>query len=148
MNVDDNPATMEPREFARLVKKSSARDLLRLMQSARRTAVLDELFVRIPGVFRSDRAGTLAAVIHWQIGDRPDGGVDTYQMVIADGTCVLSPSPELTPRLTLTLGAVDFLNLVTGNAHPVALVMRGRMRTRGDLALTAKFPSLFDIPKP
>jgi hypothetical protein len=26
--------------------------------------------------------------------------------------------------------------------------MRGRLKTRGDLALTAKFPKLFNNPKP
>jgi hypothetical protein len=28
------------------------------------------------------------------------------------------------------------------------LVMRGKLKTSGDLALTAKFPQLFDNPKP
>ena len=44
------------------------------------------------------------------------------------------------------MSAVDFLNLTTGNAHPVLLVMRGRLKTKGDVVLTAKFPTLFDIP--
>ncbi|MET7426933.1 SCP2 sterol-binding domain-containing protein [Dactylosporangium sp. NPDC005555] len=149
MSVNDaDPATMDPREFARLVKKTPARELRQMMHSERRTAVLDELFVRMPGVFRADRAGAMNAVIHWVVGDRPDGGADTYELVIAGGRCELSPEPRREPKLTLTLGAVDFLNLVTGNAHPVVLVMRGKLKTTGDLALTAKFPNLFDIPKP
>lgn len=148
MPVDElNPATMDPREFARLVKKTPTGELRRMMRSERRTAVLDELFARMPGVFRADQAATINTVIHWNIGDRPDGGVDVYEIVIADGTCRLSAEAALEPKLTLSLGAVDFLNLVTGNAHPVALVMKGKLRTRGDLALTAKFPGLFDIPK-
>jgi putative sterol carrier protein len=87
-------------------------------------------------------------VIHWRIGDRLDGGVDVYELVISDGACRLSPRPEGEPNLTLSLGAVDFLNVVTGNAHPVLLVMRGKLKTKGDLGLTAKFPNLFDVPKP
>ncbi|WP_431930420.1 SCP2 sterol-binding domain-containing protein [Micromonospora sp. RP3T] len=145
---DADPATMDPREFARLVKKTPTAELRQMMHSERRTAVLDELFSSMPGVFRADRARTLDAVIHWVIGDRPDGGTDTYEMVIANGACTLSPAPHAEPRLTLALGAVDFLNLVTGNAHAVALVMRGKLKTSGDLALTAKFPTLFDVPKP
>lgn len=148
MRNDTNPAMMDPLEFARLVKRTPAHELRAMMHSDRRAAVLDELFTRMPGVFRADRAGSINAVIHWVIGDRPDGGVDTYELVIADGRCELSPAPQREPKLTLALGAVDFLNLVTGNAHAVALVMRGKLKTKGDLALTAKFPNLFDIPKP
>lgn len=149
MTVNDtNPALLEPREFARLVKRTPASELRQLMRGDRRTAVLDELFARMPGVFRADRAGSLDAVIHWRIGDRPDGGVDTYQLVIANGTCTLSPRPHAEPALTLSLGAVEFLQLITGNAHPVMLVMRGKLKTTGDLGVTAKFPTLFDIPRP
>jgi len=149
MSVNDaNPATMDPREFSRLVKKTPADGLRQLMHGERRAAVLDGLFDRMPGVYRADRGGSLDAVIHWRIGDRPDGGIDTYELVITNGTCERSGSPDREPKLTLTLGAVDFLNLVTGNAHAVALVMRGKLKTKGDLALTAKFPNLFDIPKP
>jgi putative sterol carrier protein len=143
-----DPATMDPLEFARLVKRTPAGELRRLLHGERREAVLTEMVSQMPGVFRTDRAGSLTAVVHWRIGDRPDGGTDVYQMVIADGTCRVSDGPDREPDLTLKLGAVDFLNLVTGNAHAVMLVMRGKLTTTGDLGLTAKFPSLFDTPKP
>lgn len=142
-----NPATLEPSEFALLVKQASAAELTGLMTGPRRAAVLDEIFRRMPEVFRTDRAADLEAVIHWVVGDRPDGGADTYQIVIADRTCRTSGTADRDPDLTLTIGAVDFLKVVTGNAHPVMLVMKGRLRTRGDMALTAKFPGLFDVPK-
>lgn len=143
-----DPARMDPQEYARLVKRASDDAVRRLMRSDRRTAVLDHLFQGMPGAFRPDRGASVNAVVHWKVGDRPDGGVDTYEMIIADGSCSLSPRPERRPKLTLSLGAVDFLHLVTGNAHPVVLVMKGRLKTTGDLGLTAKFPSLFDVPKP
>jgi hypothetical protein len=143
-----DPAMMDPLEFARLVKRTPSDDLRRLMHGERRAEVITELLSQMPGVFRADRAGGLDAVVHWRIGDRPDGGTDVYEFVIADGVCRLSPKPARQPALTLSLGAVDFLNLVTGNAHAVMLVMRGKLKTAGDLKLTAKFPSLFDPPKP
>lgn len=138
----------DAREFSRLVRDTPAAELRQLVHSAERTPVLDDLLNRMPGVFRADRAGALNAVIHWRIGDRPDGAYDIYELVIAGGSCVLSARPERSPALTLTVGAVEFLKIVTGNAHPVSLVMRGKLRTKGDLALTAKFPTLFDPPKP
>jgi putative sterol carrier protein len=146
--ADIDPTTLDPQQFARMVKSTPAAELRRLMHSDRRTAVLNELFSRMPRVFRADRARTIDAVIHWNVGDRPGGGADRYEMVIANGTCVISPAASEEPKLTLTLGAVDFLNLVTGNAHAVALVMRGKLKTKGDVGLTAKFPTLFDVPRP
>lgn len=149
MSVNDvDPATMEPLEFARLVKRISTTELREIMQDDRRAPILDKIFHDMPGVFRADRAGTINAVIHWHVADRPDGGVDTYELVIANGTCELSAKPEREPRLALTLGAVDFIKMVTGNANPMMLFMRGKMKAKGDLGLTTKFPNLFDTPKP
>jgi hypothetical protein len=142
-----NPATMDPEEFAQLVKKTPADGLKQVMQSERRTAILDEIFGRIVTLFRPDRAGSTDAVIHWVVGDRPDGGADTYELVIADGTCQLSPKPEHEPKLAVTLGSVDLLKVATGNANAVALFMTGKLKAKGDLALAANIPNLFDIPK-
>ncbi|MFI5845712.1 SCP2 sterol-binding domain-containing protein [Catenuloplanes sp. NPDC051500] len=148
MSVDQgNPAALGPYGFGRFVKAASTAELEALMDGARRTEVLDEVFRRMPEVFRADRAAGLRAVVHWSIGGRTDGGFDYYELVIANGTCTVSPARIGTPQLTLRLGAVDFLRLVTGNVHAVLLIMRGRLRTAGELALTTKFPSLFDPPK-
>src|SRR5262245_48401600 len=148
MTIDDvDPVTMDPHEFARAVKVADSDELNRLMQGERRTRVLEKIFTDMPGVFRADRAGSLDAVLHWQIGDRPDGGSDTYELVISQGTCRLSPAPEQQPQLRLAIGAVDFLRMVTGNANPLLLFMRGRLRAKGDLQLVGKVPGLFDVPK-
>lgn len=149
MDIDEAcPATMEPREWARLVKRTSADELLRVMQGERRSVILNEVIEGMPAVFRPEVAGALRAVVHWSIVGRPGGGADVFELVISNGVCELSAEPHLSPTLTLTIGPVDFLRLVTGNASPGLLVMRGRLRARGDFALTAKFPKLFDNPKP
>lgn len=145
-NQHIDPATLEPCTLARLVAGSTPEELGALMGGGQRAAVLAKVFADMPQVFRADRAGSLGAVIHWVIGDRPGGGADTYELVIAERACVVSPRPRHEPGLTLTVGAVDFLRVVTGQVHPVVLVMRGRLKTRGDVRLTAKFPSLFDPP--
>ena len=145
--LDDAGSTMSPEEFAELVKKTPNDELKQVMQSERRTAVLDGIFTRMPGTFRPDRAGSVNAVIHWIIGDRPDGGADTYELVIANGTCELSPKPEHEPKLALTVGAVDFLKVVTGNGNPVMLFMTGKLKAKGDLAMAANIPNYFEMPK-
>jgi putative sterol carrier protein len=139
--------SVDPKQFAQLVKSAPADQLKAVMQSDRRGKILDEIFGRMPTLFRADRAGATNAVIHWSVGDRPDGGVDTYELVIADGACTLSPKPENDPKLALTLGAVDFLKVVSGNGNPVMLFMTGKLKAKGDLTLAANIANLFDIPK-
>jgi putative sterol carrier protein len=142
-----NPTRREPREFAMLVKRSSAEELKQLTQGEQRTAVLDEVFSWIPDGFRPHRATASGAVIHWQIGDRPDGAVDTYELKIENGVCVLSEVPGNDPRVTIAVGATDFLKIVTGNANPMMLFLRGRLRIKGDMSLGMKVPDLFETPK-
>src|SRR5215471_19810152 len=106
--------SVDPKQFAQLVKNTPADQLKAVMQSDQRGKALDAIFARMPSLFRADRAGSTNAVIHWNVGDRPDGGVDTYELVIANGACTLSPEPANDAKLSLTLGAVDFLKVVTG----------------------------------
>ena len=149
MSINDvRVDVMEPVEFARLVKRTPVDELRQVLNGGRRSEILDHLIGGMPAAFRPEVAGKTRAVVHWRIGDRPDGGVDIYEMVIADGVCTLSARPDGRPQLTLDLAAADFVRLVTGNAHAVMLVMKGRLQTRGDLALTARFPKLFAAPRP
>ncbi|NEA33579.1 SCP2 sterol-binding domain-containing protein [Streptomyces sp. SID13031] len=147
-----SPVDMSPLDdrlaFARQVKAASGGELLDLMQSPRRASIVADIVEDLPAVFLADRAGDLEAVVHWKVTGRPDGGTDTLELVITQGTLVVSPEPARTPRLTLTLGPVDFLRMVTGNANAKLLFLRGRMKARGDLGLTTRFPTLFDTPRP
>jgi putative sterol carrier protein len=147
MSAFDDASGMDAKEFAQLVKSAPDAELKQVMQSDRRGPILDQIFERMPGLFRPERAASLNAVIHWIIGDRPDGGADTYELVIANGTCELSPKPEHEPKLALTLGAVDFLKVVSGNANPVMLFMTSKLKAKGDLGLAANIANYFDIPK-
>jgi hypothetical protein len=139
--------SVDPEQFAQLVKNAPADQLKAVMQGDQRGKALDAIFSRMPTLFRPDRAGSTNAVIHWNVGDRPDGGVDTYELVIANGACTLSPEPTNDPKLSLTVGAVDFLKIVSGNGNPVMLFMTGKLKAKGDLGLAANIANLFDIPK-
>jgi putative sterol carrier protein len=137
--------SIDPKQFAQIVKSASNDQLTAAMAGDNRKKVLDEIFGRMPGLFRADRAGATNTVIHWTIAD--GGESNTYELVIADGACTLSPAPEHEPKLALTLGAVDFLKVVSGGANPVMMFMTGKLKAKGDLGLAAKIADLFDIPK-
>lgn len=147
---DDFPtdfASVEPKQFAQIVKTTPDSKIKEVMQSESRGKILDEVFARMPTLFRPDRAGSTNAVIHWVITDRPDGGADTYELVIADGKCTLSPTPDREPKLTVTVGPVEFLKVVTGVGNPVMMFMTGKLKAKGDLGLAANIANLFDMPK-
>jgi alkyl sulfatase BDS1-like metallo-beta-lactamase superfamily hydrolase len=138
-------AAMGPAEFSKYVKSASKGDLEALLASEHRKAILDSIFGRFPTQFRPDRAGNTNAVIHWVVSGAEGG--DKYELVIADGVCTLSPSPAAEPRLTVTTGGLDFLNLVSGNANPMMMAMTGKLKIKGDMALAANLANLFDLPK-
>ncbi len=126
---------MTPQEFAQLVARTPKQQIAEVMSGEHRRKVLDEVFRRMEKHFRPDKAGSTNAAIRWRIGGRPDGGYDEYETVIADGAC------------TVTVDAVEFLKLVSGNASGVALFMTRKLKLAGDLGLGANLTNLFDIPK-
>ena len=148
--TDFDPATFAnvgPKEFAQLVKSTPDDKIAQVMSGDARDKVLGEVFGRMPSLFRADRAGATNAVIHWVITGRPDGGSDTYEVVIADGACVVNEPPQHDPKLSLTMGPVEFLKIVSGGANPVMMFMTGKLKAKGDLGLAANIANLFDIPK-
>ncbi|WBB65609.1 SCP2 sterol-binding domain-containing protein [Micromonospora sp. WMMD812] len=142
-----NFANVGPKEFAQLVKSTPDDKIAEVMSGDLRGKVLSEVFNRMPALFRADRAGSTNAVIHWTITGRPDGGSDTYEVVIENGACTVSDTPQRDPKLTLTMGPVEFLKIVSGGANPVMMFMTGKLKAKGDLGLAANIANLFDIPK-
>lgn len=135
----------DPRALAALVRQASEQELAEGV-AANREQILDQVFRNMPHRLDVQRAAGVDAVIDWEIGDRPDGGHDRFQVVIRDGECrVRTQGPEQA-AVTYTLGAVDFLKLVSGGVSGPKLFVFGRLKVRGDLVLAARVPSLFHIP--
>jgi putative sterol carrier protein len=145
--IPEDLAQADPGEVARLVRTVPDDDLTALMQSELRPQVLDAIFARMEEHFRADKAGGLDAVLHWKIFDRPGGGYDHYEVVVSGGRCLVNPVPTRDPDLTLKARPADFLKLVTGNASPTRMALRGRLRVQGDLALATRLGGLFEIPR-
>ncbi|MGA8115529.1 MAG: SCP2 sterol-binding domain-containing protein [Actinocatenispora sp.] len=147
-------AAMEPVEFARLIKQTSRQELEAAMSGPLRRDILDEVFARMAGRLRPERAGSLRAVLRWHV-TAADGAGDTYDLAVADGACTVraashgdaAPDGDDEPRVTLTVDPVSFLKLVSGNASGPGLFMTRKLRLAGDLALGASLTSFFDIPK-
>jgi putative sterol carrier protein len=140
-------ASVGPQEFAQLVKSTPDSKIAEVMQTDMRGKILDEVFNRMPSLFRADRAGATEAVIHWNITGRPDGGTDTYETVIENGACTVNQGATREPKVALSMGPVEFLKIVSGDGNPMMMFMTGKVKAKGDLGLAATIAKLFDIPK-
>ena len=140
-------ATIGPKEFAQLVKSTPDSKIAEVMGSENRSKILDEVFNRMPTLFRADRAGATQAVIHWNITGGPGGATDTYETVIEDGACTVTNQPVREPKLAMTMDPVTFLKVVSGDGNPMMMFMTGKIKAKGDLGLAANVAKLFDIPK-
>jgi putative sterol carrier protein len=140
--VDASAVDVE--EISRRIAVASDEELRQGMGGPLRDQILAEVFKRMEQHFKPGSGED--AVIHWTITGRPDGAHDRWEVVIADGRCVVSTETCSAPRVTLTLDGVDFLKLVTGNVNGPALFMSGKLRIEGDLMFSAQIQSMFRIP--
>ncbi len=140
-------ASIGPKEFAQLVKSTPDSKLTEVMASDSRGKILEEVFSRMPTLFRADRAGSTQAVIHWIITGAAGGGSDSYETVIENGACTVTNQPARDPKLAMTMDPVTFLKDVSGGGNPMRMFRTGKIKAKGDLGLAAQVAKLFDIPK-
>ncbi|MBF9071704.1 SCP2 sterol-binding domain-containing protein [Streptacidiphilus fuscans] len=141
-------ATVSPQEFARLVKGLSTKEIREIMRGELRLQVLRAVFGRMERQFRPDNAGHTVALIRWKVGEAAEDAETVFETAIDKGSCAVTEgrSEEL-PKVTLTLGDAEFLNLVSGNANPVTMFFARKLKVAGDLSLAARLTHYFDIPK-
>jgi hypothetical protein len=141
-------AAVSPQEFARLVKSMSAKEIAAAFQGEARTLALREIFARMQRLFRPEAAGSLRALMRWQVEGSAADGTAVFETAIADGACAAAEGASAEePRVTLTLTDAEFLKLVSGNANPVTLFVLRKIKVAGDVGLAAGLTRLFDIPK-
>ena len=131
--------------LARMVRELPPEQLREGLRVNRET-LIGEVFRRFPERL-SDTGRRQDGVIQWMIGDRADGGYDRWFVVLRDGECETGLDLGLKPRVTLKLGALEFMQLVTGNADPVRMLFTRKLRIRGDLIFAGKMQSFFRMPR-
>jgi len=129
------------------VKGMSDKDLTALMSSPNREAILASVFERMPQLFRADRAGSTTATTHWTVTGGADGAADEWTVRVADGACTTTRGHDGDATLALTMGAAEFLKLISKSGNPVMMFMTGKIKAKGDLGLAANLANFFDVPK-
>jgi predicted lipid carrier protein YhbT len=117
------------------------------MQSPARLAVLEGIFWQIPQRFDPSQASGIDATVRWCITGRGDGGVDTYELQIADKTCRMRRGYSgKRAQVTITLSGVELVQLAAGNSDPMQAYFKRRIKLSGDIMLAAKLAKLFRVP--
>jgi putative sterol carrier protein len=144
-----DPTPIDVAAFARTVGSTPDDQLAQGMSGEYRGVILDEIFGRAATHVNADRVGDDEAVVHFRLTGAAGGGdPDFYELVLADGNCTVNRQATADPKLVVTVDAVDFLKLVTGNASGPALFLQGRLKAKGNLLWGTKLPSLFALPRP
>jgi len=68
----------------------------------------------------------------------------TYYLEIADGEAKISESAIGQPQLTMTISAVDYVNMIQGKLKSQLAFMNGKLKMAGDMGLAMKIPTLFN----
>jgi putative sterol carrier protein len=99
-----------------------------------------ETFDAMAGRFRAEKAAGVNATIQYDItGDQ--GG--TWNAVIKDGTCTVTPGAAAAPSLTLSMSSQDWLDMVGGKLSGQMAFMSGKLKLKGDMGLAMKIGGLF-----
>ena len=141
--------TLDASELARLVDRTSERELRHRLIGGVREVALREIFRRMPEYLRPARAAGFDAVVTWQITGAGGGGlpddVDEYWIRVSDGRCVLLTDRPESADISVRTDPATLLRVVTGNEDPVLAVLKQRLSVRGDLALAARLTKIFAV---
>ncbi|MDX2968868.1 SCP2 sterol-binding domain-containing protein [Kribbella solani] len=139
-------AALDASELARLVDRTSERELRHRLIGGVREIALREIFRRMPEYLRPARAAGFEAVISWQItgagGSARPEAVTEYCLHIHDGHCTLKP-PGGAADISIRTDPTTLLRVVTGNEDPITAVLKQHLTVQGDLARAARLTKLF-----
>jgi hypothetical protein len=133
-------------DFSRMVRAAPATDLTGVL-AEHRGAILDEIFRQMPERVRPERIDGVEGLLRWRISGRPDGGDDVYEIAIRDGACSMHKGEtDASPRTTMIVDPVSFVRLMAQATSPMKLVLRRRIRVKGDVAFAMRSESFFRKP--
>jgi putative sterol carrier protein len=132
--------------FGRVVQNAPPERLEQLMRSPARKPALDGIFWQMPKQVNADVAKEMTTTIRWRITGRPDDGVDVYQLEVDKGEVKTVKGESGEPKLTVTMDAVEFLKLASGNLDPMQAYFKGQIELSGDIMVAAKLAQLFKLP--
>ena len=101
-----------------------------------------EIFDAMPGRFLPEQAGDLRAIIQFDLSG--DGG-GQWNATIANRQLTVQPGVAVSPSLTFSAAASDYVAMINGELNPMQAFMQGKVRVRGDMPLVMRMQNLFSF---
>ncbi|CAI9413615.1 SCP2 sterol-binding domain-containing protein [Nocardioides sp. T2.26MG-1] len=144
-----DPTALDPVDVATALKHAPRQHLEKVMSSGFRPVVLGEIFRRLPEFVDPDRARGVEVAVGFRLLGNPSGEVERYLVRVSDGVATVTPGDEGEDRdATVTCHAHDYLRLATGHLNPLAGVVKGQLKVKGDRAKALQLSSVMNIPSP
>lgn len=102
---------------------------------------IDELLDLYPGYFKPEEAAGVKGVVQLDLNGEGGG---QYHLVIEEQTLDIREGTHPDPTVTIRTTAAQWLKVNRGEAHPMTLMMTGRLTVDGSLSMATKFQSMFD----
>ena len=102
--------------------------------------VVKMIFDGMAGSFQPDKAVGVTAVIQYDITG--EGGGKWYAD-IGDGKCAVVEGAHETPKMTITIDAQDWVDMITGKLDGQQAFMTGKLKIKGDMSLAMKMGNFF-----
>ncbi|MDP9324991.1 MAG: SCP2 sterol-binding domain-containing protein [Candidatus Dormibacteraeota bacterium] len=134
---------MSAADLANVVGDKSDEELSQLIKDLQGDeAIIKVIFDRMPDRFLADKAAGRNAVIQYDI-NLPEG-TESWQVVVADGTCTTNKGADKEAAVTLTTSGPDFLRIISGKLNGVQAFMSGKLKLKGDMMLAQSMQTWFD----
>lgn len=98
---------------------------------------------KMPGAFVPEKAQGVATVVQYLLDG--EGGGEWYS-IIAAGSCSVTEGRTSDAKLTITMQAQDYVDLITGKLEPMKAFMTGKIQLKGDFGLATRLSSFFRAP--
>lgn len=102
-----------------------------------------EIFAAMPANLNADATKGMSSVIQFNLTG--DGGGNHY-VEIKDGTCTVTEGSHASPNMTMTIGASDYVDMISGKLNGQMAFMSGKLKIAGDMGLAMKMQTLFKRP--
>lgn len=147
-SVAVDPTALDPVDVATALKGVKGDHLARVMRSGFRDVVLGEIFRRLPEFVDPKKAAKAQLRVGFRLTGAPSGDIERYVVEVDRGIATVTDGDEGGDRdATVTCEGHDFLRLATGHLSPIAGVLRGQLKVKGDRAKALQLSSVIDIPQ-
>ena len=148
-SVAVDPTALDPVDVATALKEVKSDHLSKVMHSGFREVVLSEIFRRLPEFVDQKKAAKVQLCVGFRLTGAPSGEIERYVVEVDRGLATVTPGDEGSDHrdATVTCEGHDFLRLATGHLSPIAGVLKGQLKVKGDRAKALQLSSVIDIPQ-